>query len=98
MRFTTATRLVLDVIMSAPTNAPAWGYQIIDETGLGSGTVYPVLERLEDAGFVRAVWEDALPEDRPRRRFYEVTRDGRAWYVEHARRRRMAPAPTNATT
>lgn len=91
MRFTTTTRLVLDVLMNAPDDDPPWGYRICDEAGLGSSTVYPILERLEDDGLVEAYWEEGDPADRPRRRFYVVTGAGRAWYEEHARRRRLVP-------
>jgi PadR family transcriptional regulator len=46
-------------------------------TGLGSGTVYPILERLEKAGHVSAWKESPPPADRPPRRFYELTGAGR---------------------
>lgn len=87
LRFTTATRLVLDAIMSASDGEEAWGYRIIERTGLGSGTVYPILERLEEARLVEGLWEGSQPDDRPRRRFYTVTGAGRAWYEQHARGR-----------
>ncbi|HEV2891770.1 MAG TPA: helix-turn-helix transcriptional regulator [Frankiaceae bacterium] len=98
MRFTTATRLVLDVIMGAPPEDPAWGYRIIDESGLGSGTVYPIVDRLEEAGLIVGEWEAAQPDDRPRRRFYTVTGAGRVWYEQHSRgRTRRSFAPRGVT-
>jgi DNA-binding PadR family transcriptional regulator len=49
-------------------------------TGLASGTVYPALRRLEDAGFVLSKWEKpaiAQAEQRPPRKYYEITKTGR---------------------
>ncbi|MEU1513792.1 PadR family transcriptional regulator [Streptomyces sp. NPDC005811] len=48
-------------------------------TGLPSGTIYPLLARLEHVGRVDSGWEDpAVHEDtgRPRRRLYRITPDG----------------------
>ena len=55
------------------------GFDIIDATGLRSGTVYPILRRLEDAGLVRSRWERApvaRQEGRPPRRLYQLTGAG----------------------
>jgi DNA-binding PadR family transcriptional regulator len=55
------------------------GFDILDDTGLESGTVYPILRRLEDAGCVRSRWEPAERaqlEGRPPRRYYELTGAG----------------------
>ena len=49
----------------------------MDATDLPSGTVYPILRRIEEEGLVRARWEresDARREQRPPRRYYELTR------------------------
>lgn len=51
------------------------GFDIIDVTGLPGGTVYPMLGKLEDAGYVNSTWEDprvAQAEKRPPRRYYEL--------------------------
>jgi len=51
----------------------------MDTTGLHSGTVYPILRRLEDAGMVRSRWEAATKardDQRPPRRYYQVTGAG----------------------
>jgi len=56
-----------------------YGFDISDATGLPSGTVYPVLRRLEDAGLLRSRWEaveNARAEQRPPRRYYEITGAG----------------------
>src|SRR5690349_1357474 len=55
------------------------GFDIIDATGLRSGTVYPILRRLEEAGLVRSRWERAplaRQEGRPPRRLYQLTGAG----------------------
>jgi PadR family transcriptional regulator, regulatory protein PadR len=66
---------------------PAWGYRLCEETGLGSGTVYPILDRLERAGYVRSYRETPTPPGRPPRRFYELTGTGRELAVQAARLR-----------
>ena len=56
-----------------------YGFDISDVTGLPSGTVYPVLRRLEEAGLLRSRWEStttARAEQRPPRRYYTVTSAG----------------------
>jgi len=55
------------------------GFDIMDATGLPSGTVYPILGRLERDSYVRSRWEaqaTASREKRPPRRYYEVTAAG----------------------
>jgi DNA-binding PadR family transcriptional regulator len=57
-----------------------FGLDIMRNTGLPSGTVYPTLTRAEASGLVRARWEAralADAEGRPRRRYYELTAAGR---------------------
>ena len=55
------------------------GFDIMDATDLPSGTVYPILRRIEEEGLVRARWERdgaARREQRPPRRYYELTAAG----------------------
>jgi DNA-binding PadR family transcriptional regulator len=57
-----------------------FGFDIMDATGLTSGTVYPALDRLEDLGFARSRWEAdtvAHRDARPARRYFEITAAGR---------------------
>jgi PadR family transcriptional regulator PadR len=66
-------------VLYAITNGHPYGFDIMEATGLASGTVYPVLSRLERDGLVRSSWEDearAAEEGRPARRYYEVSREG----------------------
>ena len=71
------TRLVLDALAHAGADDPLWGYKLTELTGLGSGTIYPIMERLESAGHVTARAEAPRPANRPPRRFYELTGTGR---------------------
>jgi PadR family transcriptional regulator len=78
--------MVLDVLIAAGDDPP-WGYRICEDAGLGSGTVYPILERLEEAGWIEGTWETGQPANRPRRRFYSLTGAGRAEYSAALTRR-----------
>lgn len=66
-----------------------YGFDIMEATGLPSGTIYPALRRLEEGAFIRGNWEDdksAWSSDRPRRRYYRLTRQGKD-VLTHATRR-----------
>src|SRR6476646_10647093 len=63
-------------ILQAVANGYQYGFDIMDVTGLPSGTVYPALRRLEDGGLVISKWEKhqiAQKELRPPRKYYELT-------------------------
>ena len=55
----------------------AWHYglRLSKDAGIASGTVYPMLARLESSGWLESRWEDPGPESegRPRRRLYRLT-------------------------
>ena len=77
MNFTYPTTLVLHALATGVRH----GFDVIDATGLASGTVYPILRRLERETLVSASWEDAAiahAEQRPPRRYYELTAAGKA--------------------
>ncbi|WP_424533599.1 PadR family transcriptional regulator [Sphaerisporangium viridialbum] len=80
IRLTSTTRDVLSVLQAAAReDAATYGLEICKATGLGSGTVYPILTRLERIGWVRAYWQDDDADSRgPRRRLYELTGEGRS--------------------
>jgi DNA-binding PadR family transcriptional regulator len=69
-----ATLRLLSVFMQDPTK-PAYGLELVKAVRSRSGTIYPILARLERAGWIRGEWEDISPseERRPRRRFYTLT-------------------------
>ena len=67
-------------VLQAIALGSAYGFDIIESTGLPSGTVYPALSRHERDGYVKSSWED--PHDahqlrRPPRRYYRITPQGR---------------------
>lgn len=69
----------LVAVLQAVADGTAYGFDVIDVTGLPSGTVYPALSRLERDGYLRSHWEDdaaAFAEGRPARRYYRVTAQG----------------------
>lgn len=67
-------------VLQAIAGGCEYGFDVIDTTGLPSGTVYPALSRHERDGFVRSSWEDsakAFKDRRPPRRYYAITAEGR---------------------
>jgi DNA-binding PadR family transcriptional regulator len=68
---TTPTRMVLQVLHAA--QHPLYGLEIARATGLGTGTVYPILRRLEKHGRVHATEETGAHPGRPPRRYYQPT-------------------------
>ena len=72
-------RAFLDAF-SEDQDAELAGTDVMKAAGLSSGTLYPILLRLEKAGVLHSRWEKARPEvlGRPRRRYYSMTRFGRA--------------------
>src|ERR1700730_18550943 len=71
------TRQTLEVLAALMECQPEGlsGAQISRTTKLASGTLYPILMRLEQAGWLKSQWETGDPHTlgRPRRRFYQVT-------------------------
>jgi DNA-binding PadR family transcriptional regulator len=75
---TIPTQLVLSALLSNPTRE-MYGLQICAAAGLPSGTIHPILSRLEhEFGWLSSRWEDIEPEveGRPKRRYYRLTEDG----------------------
>lgn len=72
-------------VLEAVASGIGHGFDVMDQTGLPSGTVYPALSRLEKTGLLRSRWESATiahEEKRPPRRYYEVTSAGREALAE----------------
>jgi DNA-binding PadR family transcriptional regulator len=78
-RITGPTLKVLSEFFVRPTEVLS-GVEISRTTGLASGTLYPILFRLEQAGWLESEWEDVVPAQakRPRRRLYRITAQGEA--------------------
>jgi len=78
--------------LQAIENGYGYGFDIMAVTGLASGTVYPALRRLESADYVASKWERqsiAQAEQRPPRKYYEVTKAGRTALAEARQRFRL---------
>ena len=76
-------------ILGAIRGGVSYGLDIVTQTGMPSGTVYPTLGRLKKSGLVKTHWEDqrvAEREGRPRRRYYELTGRGAGALAEGASR------------
>ena len=66
-------------ILHAIADGNRFGFEIMDATGLTSGTVYPALDKLESVGYLESRWEDARVarrDKRPPRRYFDLTAAG----------------------
>src|SRR5437868_12104067 len=88
-------------VLHALASGLEYGFDVIDATGLPSGTVYPALARLERDGYVTSRWEDrerAHKDKRPARRYYRVTAAGlRVLNDQVAQFRALVPIATART-
>lgn len=86
-----STRAVLAFLAEA---SPEWshGYDLCRATGIKSGTLYPLLIRLESQGYLEAVWLPAQP-GRPPRHAYRLTAAGRQMAAECPPIAASAPNP-----
>jgi PadR family transcriptional regulator PadR len=77
VRLSSQTRAILLAFLE---RASQWryGYDLSRETDLKAGTLYPILMRLSDAGWLEARWEEPSSHGRPPRHMYRLTQDGRA--------------------
>ena len=77
MKLTGPLERVLTVLVADPA-APHYGYDLMKATRLPSGTLYPMLARLQQEGLVDSEWEDARPDTagRPPRKYYRLTAEG----------------------
>ena len=55
------------------------GYELMKETGLMSGTLYPLLMRMTEQGLVEAEWREPTQPGRPPRHVYRLTAAGIAF-------------------
>jgi len=77
IRLSSQTRAILSAFLE---RASQWryGYDLSRDTDLKAGTLYPILMRLSDAGWLEARWEEPSSPGRPPRHMYRLTQDGRA--------------------
>lgn len=79
-RLTKKTIIVLELIAQAG-EAGITGYDLMKTAGIWSGTAYPLLKRIQGAGWITSKWEDNAIADasgRPRRKYYKITMTGQA--------------------
>jgi DNA-binding PadR family transcriptional regulator len=82
-------------VLQAIANGYVYGFDIMDATGLPSGTVYPALRRMEGAGLITSRWEEATVaqrDQRPPRKYYAISRSGHLALAEAVARYRLAEA------
>jgi PadR family transcriptional regulator PadR len=76
----------MEVMMAIAQRDGSWayGYDIARETGLKSGSLYPILARLAELGWLTATWETVAIPGRPARHLYRLTPAGKAALREAA--------------
>jgi PadR family transcriptional regulator PadR len=84
IKLTHTAALVLKVI----SGGARYGFDIMEKTGLPSGTVYPILRRLEEGALIQSKWENGEAQElqRPQRRYYRLTRSGERTLIKAAQR------------
>jgi DNA-binding PadR family transcriptional regulator len=92
-RITPSTALVLEALLSAER---VWGLQIVKDVGKKPGTIYPILDRLESAGWVIGEWDTAEDRKGPRRRYYRLISEARPLAQDYVNVQR-AKAPSSAS-
>jgi PadR family transcriptional regulator, regulatory protein PadR len=94
------TRQLLYAMLRQP-RAWQYGYELSKQTGLKSGTLYPLLIRLSDQGLLESKWQEPERPGKPPRHAYKLTSTGLAFARETAAtdtastvRRRLVGATT----
>src|SRR3954465_10574276 len=87
------TVAILEALAARPA-AWRYGYELGREVELKAGSLYPILMRLSDRGFLESSWETEPPQGRPPRHLYRLTAAGLELATELAR---TSPAPREAT-
>lgn len=84
LRISRQSLALLEALLDQPAE---WhhGYALSQLTELASGTLYPILMRLEKSGWLETKWEDVPVPGRPPRHFYRLTGNGREWAREELR-------------
>src|SRR6201987_5296246 len=99
VRITLQTLQVLKVLLTDPLDEH-YGLEISRESGLPTGSIYPILTRLEAAGWVTSAWEN-IDESRQgrRRRYYRLTAEGAKSALDEVANARqlLSPAATQSS-
>ncbi len=86
------------LVLMADASGQHWGYDLSKRSGVRSGVMYPILQRMLDEGWLDDGWEDRVQvgrAKRPPRRYYELTDEGKialgALIAEARRDARFSP-------
>jgi PadR family transcriptional regulator, regulatory protein PadR len=93
---TIPTQRVLRALLDGP-DTERYGYELGELAGLRTGTIHPILARLEGLGWLQSRWEDIDPqtEGRPARRYYRLTAEG-VHAAQSALARAYRPSPARS--
>lgn len=88
------SKQMLLLLVALIQEASAWrhGYDLMKDTGLSSGTLYPLLMRMTEQGLVEAEWREPVQRGRPPRHAYRLTANGIALARSITLERSTAPA------
>lgn len=75
IRITTPLLKIIEAMLAEPT-ARYWGFDLMRATGLGSGTLYPAMARLENLEWLTSGWAEPQAPGKPARRYYQLTHHG----------------------
>jgi PadR family transcriptional regulator, regulatory protein PadR len=91
------TLAVLSALLS---RSQSWhyGYDLLKETGLKSGTLYPILARLQRGGWLQQRWERSSAPGRPPRHMYRLSRKGKGAAREYCGGMKPSAKPAFAGT
>jgi PadR family transcriptional regulator PadR len=87
------TMMLLEALADRP-DQWRYGYELVSQLGVGSGSLYPILMRLADRGLLEAMWETDGRPGRPARHLYRLTAAG----VEFAEQLATTPAASRRPT
>jgi PadR family transcriptional regulator, regulatory protein PadR len=88
IRFSRQTLAILEALLARPSQWH-YGYAISRQTSIPSGTLYPILMRLDKSGWLETRWENSVPQGRPPRHLYRLSGNGREWARDELRAARQ---------
>ena len=91
-RLTRSTARTLVAFLEAP-RSWRYGYDLMKDADLSSGTLYPLLARLTEDGWLESRWEEAEHLGKPARQLYRLTATGRTRAREALERARASWLP-----